>query len=268
MSFKFVIVAVILAAAPVLVPAQVITTNHYSLSPNLGIPDGSPVGLMEQFSATGLAGSITNVTVHLDLTGGFNGDLYAYLANPQGQLTVLLNRVGVTTGNPFGYSDSGMNITLDGLATNNVHTYQSSVNPLGGPLTGTWAADGRNINPQSSGTVFDSASTAANLSLYQNTTPNGVWTFFIADLSSGGNATLNSVVLSIMTVPEPQTWLMVGGGLAVLALLRRRKTKITDAIRRDGAAKLKLKYLSHCKSPFSNGTCHCRGVDPVPGHQR
>jgi len=217
------LIAVVLAATPSLVSAQVITTNNYSLSPNAGIPDGSPVGLLEQFTATGLAGSITNVTVHLDITGGFNGDLYAYLVNPQGQLTVLLNRVGVTASNQFGYNDSGMNITLDGLAANNIHTYAS-----GGPgsysLSGTtWAADGRNIDPQAAGTVFDSASTAANLSLYQNTAPNGVWTFFIADLSGGGgNATLNNVVLSIMTVPEPQTWVMLGGGLAVLFLYRRR----------------------------------------------
>jgi len=214
----------ILAATTSLVPAQVITTNNYSLSPAAGIPDGSPVGLLQQFTVTGLAGSISNVTVHLDITGGFNGDLYAYLVNPLGQLSVLLNRVGVTGSNPFGYSDSGMNITLDGLSASNIHSYAS-----GGPgsysLSGTtWAADGRNIDPQAAGSVFDSASTAANLSLYQNTAPNGLWTFFIADLSSGGgSATLNNIVLSIMTVPEPQTWVMLAGGLAALPLLRRRR---------------------------------------------
>ena len=222
MKSRLITVAVILVATTVLAPAQVITTNNYSLSPGAGIPDGSPVGLMEQFSATGLAGSITNVTVHLDITGGFNGDLYAYLVNPQGQLSVLLNRVGVSAGNQFGYTDSGLNITLDGLAANNIHSYAS-----GGvgtySLSGTtWAADGRNINPQSVGTVFDSAATGANLSLYQNTAPNGVWTFFIADLSAGGTATLNNVVLSIMTVPEPQTWILLGGGVILLGCLSRR----------------------------------------------
>jgi len=214
----------VLLATPRLLPAQVITTNTYNPSLNVAIPDGSTVGVMEQFSATGLAGSITNVTVHLDITGGFNGDLYAYLVNPQGQLSVLLNRVGVTGSNPFGFSDAGLNITLDGLAANNVHTYQSQSPTLsGGGLTGTWAADGRNIDPQSAGSLFNSASTGANLSIYQNTVPNGVWTFFIADLSGGGgNASLNSVVLSILTVPEPQIWLMLTGGLAMLNLLRRR----------------------------------------------
>jgi len=214
--------AVILAFTTVPVPAQVITTNNYSLSPNAGIPDGSPVGFLEQFGVSGFAGSITNVTIHMDITGGFNGDLYAYLVNPLGQLTVLLNRVGVRAGNQFGYSDSGMNITLDGLATNNIHNYASG--GLGSySLSGTtWAADGRNIDPQSLGTVFDSATASDNLSLYQNTAPNGVWTFFIADLSAGGGtATLNNVILSIMTVPEPQPWVMLGSGLAALALLRR-----------------------------------------------
>jgi len=214
----------ILAATTSLLPAQVITTNNYSLSPATGIPDGSPVGLLQQFTVTGLAGSISNVTVHLDITGGFNGDLYAYLVNPLGQLSVLLNRVGVTGSNPFGYSDSGMNITLDGLSASNIHSYAS-----GGPgtysLSGTtWAADGRNIDPQSAGSLFGTASTSSNLSIYQNTAPNGLWTFFIADLSSGGgSATLNNIVLSIMTVPEPQIWVMLAGGLAALPLLRRRR---------------------------------------------
>ena len=36
--------------------AQALTTN-YSLSPNAGIPDGNPVGLMETFNASGLSGA-------------------------------------------------------------------------------------------------------------------------------------------------------------------------------------------------------------------
>jgi len=224
MKIPFVTAVILMAATTFLAPAQIITTNNYSVSPNLGIPDGSPVGLMQQFTVTGLAGSITNVTVHLDITGGFNGDLYAYLVNPQGQLSVLLNRVGVTTSHPFGYNDSGMNITLDGLASSNIHSYASS-GPGSYSLSGTtWAADGRNIDPQSVGTIFDSASTGATLSLYQDTAPNGVWTFFIADLSAGGgNATLNGVVLSIMTVPEPQTWVICATGLALFVVIARRR---------------------------------------------
>jgi hypothetical protein len=35
---------------------------------------------------------------------------------------------------------------------------------------------------------------------------NGTWTLFITDLAAdGGSPTINSVILTIMTVPEPQT---------------------------------------------------------------
>ena len=203
--------------------SQTLTSSITNSAVN-AIPDGSPVGVMEQFTVSGISGSVSNLTVTLDITGGFNGDLYAYLVDPEGQLAVLLNRPGVTGTNPFGYGDEGMNITLDGLAVNNIHDYGSTP---GYSLNGTtWAADGRNVNPQSAGGILYSTSTSANLSLFQNTDANGVWTFFIADLAGGGgSASLNSVILSIMTVPEPQTWVLVGSGLAFLGLLRQRSNR-------------------------------------------
>ena len=200
-------------------------TSSFTNSTVTAIPDGSPVGVMEQVTVIGLGGSISNVQVTLDITGGFNGDLYAYLVSPQGQFVVLLNRPGVTGSNPFGYADAGMTITLDGLATNNIHYYGATpVYSLSGT---TWAADGRNVNPQSSGTVFDSTSPTAGLSQYNGVNGgdvNGTWTLFIADLSAGGGTpSLNGVILTIMTVPEPQTWLMLGSGLALFGLLRGRR---------------------------------------------
>jgi len=195
-------------------------TGSFTNSAVSRIPVGSPVGLMEKFTVSSLSGSISNVQVTLDITGGFNGNLYAYLVNPVGQLVVLLNRPGVTGSNPFGYSDAGMNITLDGLAVNNIHNYDSGSYSLRGT---TWAADGRNIDPESAGSVFDAASTAANLSVYQNTAANGVWTFFIADLGAGGGTpNLNSVILSIITVPEPQSGALLGSGLTIIWLMRKR----------------------------------------------
>jgi len=186
------------------------------------IPDGNPVGLMEQFNVSGADGSVSNVSVTLDITGGFNGDLYAYLVNPQGHLAVLLNRPGVTGSNPFGYGDAGMNIALDGLALNNIHDYGSTP---GYSLSGTtWAADGRNVNPQSAGSTLYGAPTTANLSLFENTDANGVWAFFIADLATGGGtANLNNVILTIMTVPEPQTFTLtlLGGGMVWLIVRRK-----------------------------------------------
>jgi subtilisin-like proprotein convertase family protein len=219
------VVILVLALTATWLPAQ-ITTISYTNSPNVGIADGSPVGLTEQFNVSGVAGSITNVTVQLDITGGFNGDLYAYLVGPQGQLAVLLNRSGVTGSNPFGYSDAGFNITLDSSSAN-IHGYGGGYSTNGlGQVTGTWGSDGRNIDPQSAGNVFDSASTSSNLGLFQDGNANGVWTFFIADLASGGGtANLNSVVLTIMTVPEPQTCYLVLTGLLLLARIRSQKSR-------------------------------------------
>ena len=215
-----------LALTATLLPAQTFTTNSYTLNPNVGIADGSPVGVMEQFNVSGASGVITNVQVQLDITGGFNGDLYAYLVGPQGQLAVLVNRPGITGSNPFGYGNGGFNITLDSSSAN-IHGYGSGYTTNGlGQVTGVWGSDGRNIDPQSLGSVFSGAATSANLGLFQDGNANGVWTFFIADLSpGGGTANLNSIILTIMTVPEPQTWIILGGAILLSGFINRLRRR-------------------------------------------
>jgi subtilisin-like proprotein convertase family protein len=192
---------------------------------NTVIPDGNPVGISTSTSVPVLPGTVTDVSVNLNITGGFNGDLYVYLAGPVGQLAVLLNRVGVTAGNAFGYSNAGFNIMLDQSGAN-IHNYQSGSYTLsGGQLTGTWAPDGRNIDPASAPGMFDSASTAAGLSQFNGIDPNGTWTLFLADMSGGGQSTLNNWGLTIVTVPEPQTWAMLAGGAGMLLMFRRRGSR-------------------------------------------
>ena len=204
-----------------------VETNTVTATPDKAIPVGNPTGVSVQFNVTGSTGVVSDVQVNLDITGGFNGNLYAYLTGPQGQMAVLLNRVGVTGSNPFGYSDAGFNITLDANATSNIHDYGStgySTNSSG-QVTGTWKADGRNINPLSSGSLFDSAPTTSGLNVFEDTAATGVWTLFVADLSSGGGqADLSSVGISVITVPEPGTWALLGGGLVLVAAWRRQRT--------------------------------------------
>jgi len=202
------------------------STNSVSATPNTTVPDGNPVGLLSTLNVSGVSGLASDVTVSLNLTGGFNGDLYAYLLSPQGSLVVLLNRVGMSSGNAFGYSDAGFNITLDSAAANNVHFYQNDISPFTGQLTGTWAPDGRTIDPMdSTPSQFNADPTGNTLADLDGVNPNGAWKLFIADLSGGGQSTLVSWGLTVVTVPEPQTWTLVGGSLAAFWLLTRKRRK-------------------------------------------
>jgi subtilisin-like proprotein convertase family protein len=219
------LLTVLLTGVSTLVQAQTFT-HEYQWSPTNTISDGNPVGMVHQFAVTeATEGSIYNVQVSLNISGGCNGDLYAYLISPQGIGSILLNRVGVTAGNPLGYADTGFNIMLDGLATQNVHGYQGVSYTLDGEgrLTGTWAADGRNIVPTADPALFDSAATTANLGQYAGRAGNGTWTLLLADMSVGEVSTLNEAVLTITTIPEPQTGMMLAGGLAALLVALRRK---------------------------------------------
>ena len=182
-----------------------------NLTLNAVIPDNNPNGFAGSFVVGGLSDVISNVTVTLNITGGFNGDLYAYLVGPNGGFAVLLNRTGKSSVNAFGYANPGFNITLSDTAANgNIHSYQNVFNPGAAQLTGTWAPDGRNINPQSAGSVFDSAVVTATLSSFVGNNANGTWGFFVADLSGGDQSTLVSLGLNILTVPEPQTGALLG----------------------------------------------------------
>ena len=209
--------------------AQGQVTNVSSYSVNTAIPDGNPTGLASSANLSGLSGVVSSIQVNLDVTGGFNGDLYAYLAGPAGGFVVLLNRPGVTGSNPFGAGDTGFNITLSDGAYN-LHNYQlSSAYPSAlngtGQLTGTWAPDGRNLDPLSAGSVFDSTTPTTALTVFDGGTPDGTWTLFMADMSSGGQATLVSWGLTVVTTPEPQTWVLVAGGVGMLLALNRRRTR-------------------------------------------
>src|SRR5262245_31538100 len=96
---------------------------------NTTIPDGNPVGVANfQTISSGIL-EITSLTVDLNISGGFNGDLYMYLQHDN-QISVLLNRVGRTSNDgtvagAYGYNNPGFQITLSDTAAFNVHEYQA-----------------------------------------------------------------------------------------------------------------------------------------------
>src|SRR5471032_3000227 len=107
--------ALMMAEAVMAQPFEFNGTNNVTSGT---IPDNNPSGNASTLGVSGLVAAIANVTVSLDITGGYNGDLYAYLSGPNGGFAVLLNRPGVNGASAFGYSDTGFNITLDDSASN------------------------------------------------------------------------------------------------------------------------------------------------------
>ena len=190
---------------------------------NAAIPDGQPAGVSDVQTVASGINQIASVAVSLNISGNFNGDLYCHLQF-NNALAVLLNRAGRTAANPFGYDDSGFNLTLsDTAAAGNIHTYRGVLTPDAGlPLTGTWQPDGRTTSPA---LVLDTDSALAGLSGFNGMNPNGQWTLFVADLSSGGTSVLNSWGLIITAVPEPSVSSLAAFGISAFSflILRRRR---------------------------------------------
>ena len=162
--------------------------------------DNSPAGLTQTIAGNE-SGIISSVGVVLNLSGGYNGDLQAYLAYYDGANTyavMLLNRIG-------GGSLAAAGVTLADGGGSSIHDVTPGAGVTVAP--GTYTPD----------------SAPAFSSVFAGMGGSGTWTLFIADLSGGSESTLVSWGLTVVTVPEPQTWALVGGGLVLLLGLRRRR---------------------------------------------
>jgi len=162
----------------------------FSSSPDAVIPDNNPSGYVSTINVSGLGSQLSDLSVNINVSGGYNGDLYGYLTY-NGQTVVLLDRTGTGGGNAFGYSDPGFNITLNDAGNFGLHFYQANGATFNGSgqLQGTW-------QPDSSGVTFASAFNGVN--------PNGNWQLFFADMSAADQSTLVSWSLDMTTpVPEP-----------------------------------------------------------------
>lgn len=171
------------------------------------------VGAGLNFSDTSVA-QITSVSVTFTTSGGWNGDLYAYLSHGSG-VAILLNRVGASAPGDDGYSTSGFNnITLTASGTD-IHT-------ISAPTTGgTYGADGR--------LDYTSGTRGNTLSVFDGGDPNGGWTLYFSDQSSlstvtltGWQVNITAIPLDVSPVPEPvNVALGFFGGLMGLVVLSR-----------------------------------------------
>jgi hypothetical protein len=149
-----------------------------------------------------VSGNITGLTVGLNMSGGYNGDLYAYLVAPNGTLVVLLNQPGTSV---FGAPGSGFsNFYLNDAATDG--NTQTANETAGVQFSGTYQA-------------------AGNLVDFNGGGANGTWTLYFADRSNGGGtSTLNGWSLDIEAVPEPVNLALgIFGLISGIVFLVRRK---------------------------------------------
>ena len=184
------------------------------VGPAYDIPDGNLAGAYSQISVSGADAPLSDITVAISISGGYNGDLYVYLSH-NGLLVPLLNRIGVSGSSAFGASGAGMNVILSDAGGLN-----GSIHGAGNDaLSGTWQPDGQAISPLSSPLIFSPAGGSVTLDgTFRNADPNGTWTLFIADVSAGGGpATVNDWSLNITIIPEPVNAAL--GGLAGVFLV-------------------------------------------------
>ena len=209
MKKSLIIGLVIAFSLVVTASAQVVVSNSWTV--NATIPEGSPVGISDYHTMTGLGtNTITDVIVELNISGGFNGGLVGYLTfqdtNGDAPVTeTLLNQIGTSPSNPLGSSGAGFNVILSDSGTVN-----GSIHNATGIPTGIWQPD----SASTFGSTFGGI--AAN---------GGTWTLFLADLAAGGGtSTLNSWDLTVVATPEPSTIALMGLGVAgIFARLRRKK---------------------------------------------
>lgn len=225
--------AILLATAALVLwasPLKAALTETYTFSGlNLDIPDGNLSGLVYQQTISSSITEINFITVTLNISGGYNGDLYCYLSHSSG-FAALLNRVGRTAGDSFGYGNGGFNVTFSDAAATDIHAYQTVSYSLNGSgqLLGTWQPDARNVDPLS---VLDTSTRSAYLSSFDGLGASGQWTLFLADMSGGDVSTLNGWSMEITGVPEPVTT-----ALAIFATLAVGSTLVRKGLRRRGQA--------------------------------
>ena len=205
--------------------------SFYTASPAAVIPDNDLNGYQSSQTVAGVADPIASVVVTLDITGGFNGDLYACLLHNQAT-AVLLNRVGRSATSNVGYGNTGFgpdaasnSFTFDDQAVGDVHFYRNYSYVLNGSgqLTGPWQPDGRLLDPLTAGSAFAGAARSNMLGVFDGMDANGTWTLFVADVSGGGISTLVNWGIGITPVPEPAAGSLLGCALAAAFLARRAR---------------------------------------------
>jgi len=197
--------------------------DTFAGQPSLSIPDGDLLGIPDSRIINSDISNLSRVEVTLNVSGGFIGDLYAYLRHGSG-FSILLNRLGRSSQQPFGYDDPALSIRLaDNAPNGNIHFYRNVLTPAPGQsLTGTWAPDGREILPIAEADLFSATPSTAGLDSFSGIDPDGTWTLFLADVSGGIQHQMNAWSLELTGVPEPEQVAGLTSFLLLASVARQR----------------------------------------------
>ena len=209
--------------------AQATIVNWYSGTVGIPIADNSAAGSTFNTAGGTWSGSpvgvIGSVSVVLNISGGYDGDLYGYLVYNDGSTTqtaILLNRVGGGSGTAAA-STAG----FGGGSTSDFATLQSA----GVTLSDSGTSGSIQSVAAAAGNSYTTGGGNLN-STFVNMSSGGTWTLFLADMSAGDQSTLVSWGLNVSVVPEPATWalLIFCSGFLVMGVARRLRRDVVGTI--------------------------------------
>ena len=155
---------------------------------NVTIPDNNPTGISRALVAAGIAGTISDIDVTLNVTHTNVGDLRVQLQGPNNFTITLIERRG-------GTGDHFTGTILDDQAT-------TAIGAGTAPFTGRFRPE-------------------VPLSNFHGIDPNGTWTLSIADVALGTTGTLNDWSLQLQTTSAATEQSLTsdnGGGYSFVSL--------------------------------------------------
>ncbi len=138
------------------------------------LPDGSATGVAQSVAVQSALTSITSARVGLSLTGGWLGDVHAFLqrGGTTGEAAVLINRIGDGAS-----SAVALDATFADSAASDIH----GVTGTGAySVAGTYQPDGRVASPL---LVTSGSSRDAMLAVFNGKSADATWTLHVADVA-------------------------------------------------------------------------------------
>jgi subtilisin-like proprotein convertase family protein len=199
-------------ALAALCPPQMARADVFNGTGGGLIPDNFPTGTTVSFNASGLVGQVQTVSVALDLTHTFAGDLSIQLLSPGGFAKLyVLNRAGRSNSSGAGYPGNLAGVyAFSDAATGNFWTTAAPIATSANIPTGSYRTSTGATTLQSS---VGGCSSFLNLAFggLPAARANGVWTLTVADLGFSDTGSINAANSSLTITMQAETPLFKSG---------------------------------------------------------